>query len=335
MPATREFGEQHGVAGADGDAVHQQPGTGLGQGPVQEVDRTGGRPAGGDHHIGGGVPDGVPEQAEVVPDGARFAHLGAGRAQPGRQQRAERVPDQAGPRDPGAEQFVAEDEEFDDRAAADRQQVVAAGRGEAQHGRADRGAGGQQRLTATALLAARADVLAGGQRARGAVVQQGADPLAVLATQDGGGTGREPGTGGDLGGRTVGQRRHGRLPGQYPPGDPPGARPGDGPAVHRRGVEGGQVGEGGERLGEGPAERIGQVQALRRERVQPGPVGRRPGLRPRQGPGGGASAGHGGLLDGAHGCSAPAAAVQRSASSAARRDASATASGPPPRCAAA
>lgn len=318
------------MSGADGHAVHQQPGPGLGEGPVQEVDRAGRRSAGGDHDVGGGVPQRVPEQPEVVPDGPHFGHLGTGRPQPGRQQRPERVPDQARTWDARGEQLIAEDEQFDHRATAHGEPVVTAGGGQAEHGRADQGATGQQRLAAAALLAARADVLTGGQRLVAAVVQQRAVRAAVLTAQDGGGAGRQLGAGGDLDGGAVGQRR-GRGPaGQHPPGDPPGARPGDRPAVHRGGVEGGQVGQRGERLGEGAAERLGERQPDRRQRTQPGPAGGLAGLRPAQHAGTGRRGGHGGLADGAHGSPGPAAALQRSASAAVRRAASATASGPPP-----
>lgn len=86
--------------------------------------------------------------------------LGAQRAQPGREHRAERVPDQTVSGGALGEQLVAEDEDFDARAGDGGEGVVPGGRGEAQDGRGDEGAGRQELVAAAALLSARADVLA-------------------------------------------------------------------------------------------------------------------------------------------------------------------------------
>ncbi len=349
MAAVRQLGEQHRVSGPDRDAVHQEPGAGRLQRLVQEVDRPGGGAAGGDDDVGGRVPDGVPQQPEVVPHRAPAEHLRPRRAQPGQQQRTERVTDPAGLREAGVEQFVAEHQQLDGGAAVDGQPVVAAGGCQAEHGRAGRRARREQLLAPVALLPARADVLPRGQRARRPVVQEGAVDAAVLAPQDGRGARRQLGPGGDLHGGAVGERA-GRLPGEQAAGRTPRARAGHGPAVHRGGVEGGQVGEGGERLGEGVAEGVGEVQALRRGCPAAGPAGRLAGLRPGQlGHGAGLRRGHGrgcgrrrgcgrlGIGQGTQLCSGDcagdccaASAVHRSASASVRRVAASTACAPPP-----
>ena len=105
----------------------------------------------------------------VVAEPAYGDDLGAERAQPGRQHRAEGVPDESVVGQALGQQLVAEDEDLDAAAGARVEQlVVPGGRGEAEHGRGHQGAGGQQLVAGAALLAARADVLAGADVARSA-----------------------------------------------------------------------------------------------------------------------------------------------------------------------
>ncbi len=140
-------------------------------------------------------------------------------------------------------------------------------------------------VAAAALLAARADVLAVDDLAGG--VQTAAFVgAAVLGAQDGGGVRGDPCAGGDADGLAVGEACGDRVSGQDAlVAHGPGARSGDGPAVHRGGVEGGQVGEGGQGRGQGEAE--GRVEghgdrgaARRAGGGASGPFGPRPGLGP-------------------------------------------------------
>ncbi len=103
-----------------------------------------------------------------------------------------------------------------------------------------------------------ADVLAVEHLAGGVQAALGVDP-AVLGAQDSGGVGGNAGAGGDADRLAVGEPLGLRVPGQHAllP-HLPGAGAGDRPAVHRGGVEGGQVGERVERGGQGQAEGVGE-----------------------------------------------------------------------------
>ncbi len=295
-----EARQQHGVAGAHLDAVHQEVGADALQDGVHMVDGARGGAAGGDDQVGVGGRDGAVQGPGVVPDPADRADVGAQGAQPGRQHRAERVPDEAVVRQSPGEQLVAEDQDVDAGPGDRGEGVVPGGRREAQHGGRHHGADGQQVVAAAALLGARADVLPVDHLA-GRVQTSSFVGAAVLAAQHRGGLRGDTGAGGDADGFSVGQgsglgvaRQRALVTHR------PGGGTGDRPAVHRGGVEGRQVGQGGERGGQGEAEgrvegRVDGVAAGGPDGGAARPLGDRAGLWPR----GRAVAGVAGAVEGA------------------------------------
>lgn len=257
MAAGGEPGQQHGVAGAYGDTVHEQFGARAGEHGVDVVDGARGRTAGGEDQIGVGLGDRLVQRVRVVGDPPGVDHIGAERAQPGRDHRAERVADEAVVGQSADEQFVTEDQDVDGRAAGGEQFVVTGGGRQAEHGRGHHGSGGQELVAGAALLGAWADVLAVDHGAFGVEVAGGVG-AGVLAADHGGGVGRDARAGGDAYSGAVGERGGGGVPGEYASRALgglfrlrfPGAGSGHRPAVHGRGVEGGQVGESGQGLGE-------------------------------------------------------------------------------------
>ncbi len=194
------------------------------------------------------------QRLRVVAEPADRGDLGAERAQPGRQHRSERVPDEPVPGQPFGEQLIAQDEDFDPGPGHGGDRVVPGRRGKPEHCRGHQGAAGQQLVAAAAFLAARADVLAVADvpgRVEAALVVG----AAVLAADDGGGVRGDPRAGRDPYGLAVAQRLGLRVPGEHPVlAYGPGAGARDRPAVHRRGVERGQVAEGDERCDQDEAE---------------------------------------------------------------------------------
>ncbi len=262
-----EVGEDHGVAGAYRDAVDEGLGEDAAQRRMHVVDRPVGGAPGRDDHVGAGGHDGLVQRLGVVLETAGGDDLRAEGAQPGGEHRAERVADAAVAGQPLVQQLVAQYEHLDAGPRYDAQRVVTGRRRQPQHGRRHERTRRKELVAAAALLAARADVLTGrhrpgrvepGRLARRARLRDGA----VLAAQDGGRAGRYAGAGGDTDRPAVGERFGTGVTGEDAGAvgvEPPGAGAGDGPAVHGGGVEGGQVGEGGEGFGEYVAERAGEV----------------------------------------------------------------------------
>ena len=186
------------------------------------------------------------------PSRLRHQYLGAEGAQPGADHRPEGVADAALVGHAAVQQFIAQDEDFGARAPVDGQLVVAGGSGEAEHSRGDRqcprAAVGRRSGTP-----GRADGCPHRARGRRCVSRRRPliSPYSQRSTAVAPGGMRAP-----VAIRTAwpsgSVRGLRRSPARIPLaagllGQLPGAGPRDGPAVHRRGVEGGQIGERVER----------------------------------------------------------------------------------------
>lgn len=314
VPARGQAGQQHGVPGAYRHPVHQHLRVEPAQGGMHMVDGARRGTARRDHHVSGGLREGGVQGVGLVGEMAGRRRLDAQRMQPGGEHRAEGIADPAVPRQPLVQQLVAQDEDFGTRTAVGGQLVVAGRRGQAEDGGGHQGTRGQQLVAAAALLAARADVLAGRRGPRcvqpSSAVAQLTD-LTVLAAQYGGGARGDARPGGDrdrmaveerLGGGVTGEDagRGARLRCVGGPVQAPGAGAGDRPAVHRRGVERRQIGERGEGCGERTAECLAERRGLGRGRPGGGALGETAGGVPGDGGRGGARAGAGGRR-GTHG----------------------------------
>ncbi|CAM5576967.1 hypothetical protein SALBM135S_03204 [Streptomyces alboniger] len=258
------------MPGAYRDTVHEQLGTDAAQRGVDVVDGTARGAARRDDEVGRGLRDRLVQPLGVVPEPPDPGDLGAERTQPRRQHRTERVTDEALARQPLGQQLVSEYEDFGAGPAHGGERVVPGGRREAEHGGRDQGTRRQQMLAGTALLAAGPDVLAlrqVAQREQPALVVG----VPVLAAQHRGGVTRDGGARRDAHRLAVAERRGPAVPGEHSVGAyVPGARARDGPAVHGRGVEGRQIGEGGERGGQDRSERLRQRHRSTRPLRRPG-----------------------------------------------------------------
>lgn len=181
VPLLRDPGQQHRVSGTHRDPVHQQLGAETPQRGVHMVDRARGRAARGDHDVGLTGRQRLVEGVLVVPDPPYVDHVGAERAQPRRQEGAQRVPDQPVVRQSLPEQLVTEHEHGCTGPGDDGERVVPGRRGHAQHRGSDQRAHGQQLVSVAALLAPGADVLAvrDGVRRRVAAVACSRPPSSV------------------------------------------------------------------------------------------------------------------------------------------------------------
>ncbi len=237
-----EVGQCHRMARSNRHRVDHETAPQTGDCCVEMVDRPGRGAAGGDDHVGaapGGGDRGDMRVQRVGGLGQRH-DVSAEALHPTGQLRAERIAHLAGPCHSLLDQFVAEQHDGNGRQAPHSHLVETGGGEHAGVGRRDRGARGGEHITHEALLAAGADVLA----ARGLCNEAVLADLAVLPPAHGRGTARDGGTGRDDAGVSGLQCQGRRLPRQNAADDLPGALTRNRPAIHGRGVEGGQVGAG-------------------------------------------------------------------------------------------
>lgn len=230
------------MAGLDPNPIDVNRAGDLCQGGMQVIAWAGRGTAGGDEQVARCYVTGKGRTGccESVRDVLGDIHPTSGPGDPSGNLRAEGIANPTIGRHPRGEQLISQQQDGHPRSTMDGDPVVAGGGQQPGQGWGDGGAGGGDHLTPSALLPGLPDVAAGIDR----TIEDLPGSARMLPAQDRIGRRWHHGSGGDPDG----------LPGyQAPPkwlscgdvsGDPPWPGPADGPAVHRRGGEAGQVAVG-------------------------------------------------------------------------------------------
>ena len=256
-----DIGEKHGVTGSYGDAVDMKGASIAVDGGTQMVTRTSGGATGRDDEIGS---PGRPRERrgyviEIIDNVIARDDLGTKAGKPAGQLRPERVAHAAIGGDSGMLELITEKHNVHAWRAHHGYVIMSGGGEESGQGWRDHGADSCDEIAGPALLAGLTDI--------GPLCSLGVDAAAVdagiLPADHGACASRHDGARCDSGGGARGEWGGQRCTGVCLADDGPRAVTCNGPAVHRRAIEGWQVAEGEAVRREHPARRFGNRYLLR------------------------------------------------------------------------
>lgn len=258
-----DVGKKHGVTGSYGDAVDMKGASIALDGGTQMVTRTSGGATGRDNEVGslGRPREGRGYVIEIIDYVIACDDLGTKPGKPAWQLRPERVAHASVGGDSGVLELITEKDNVHARPAHHGHVIMSGGGEESGQGWRDDGADPGDEIAGPALLAGLTDI--------GPSCSLGVDVAAVdagiLPADDGACASRHDGARGDARGGARGEGGGQRCAGVCLADDGPRAVTRNGPAVHRRAIEGRQVAEGDAVRCEHSARRIGNRDLLRGE----------------------------------------------------------------------